>query len=112
MPARLDSVGNTGFRGRNPRTAVGFDSTGRRLLLVAIDGRQPGYSVGTSLRETAEIMRQLGAHEALNLDGGGSTTFVVPDLQNAEGVTIANRPSDKTERKVANGLAMARVCPR
>lgn len=112
VPARLDSVGNTGFRGRNPRTAVGFDSTGRRLLLVAIDGRQPGYSVGTSLRETAEIMRQLGAHEALNLDGGGSTTFVVPDLQNAEGVTIANRPSDKTERKVANGLAMARVCPR
>jgi Phosphodiester glycosidase len=112
VPARLDSVGNAGFRGRNPRTAVGFDSTGRRLLLVAIDGRQPGYSVGTSLRETAEIMRQLGADEALNLDGGGSTTFVVPDVQTAQGVTIANRPSDKTERKVANGLAVARVCPR
>ena len=112
VPARLDSVGNEGFRGRNPRTAVGFDAKGRRLLLVTIDGRQPGYSVGASLRETAELMRQLGATEALNLDGGGSTTFVVPDVRAANGVSIANRPSDKTERRVANGLTVARACAR
>ena len=112
VPARLDSVGNEGFRGRHPRTAVGFDRRGRRLLLVTVDGRQPGYSVGMTLRELATLMRGLGAEEALNLDGGGSTTFVVPDLQTTDGVTIANRPSDKTERKVANGLAVVRFCPR
>ena len=112
VPASLDSVGNEGFRGRHPSTAVGFDRAGRRLLLVTVDGRQPGYSAGMTLRELAELMRALGADEALNLDGGGSTTFVVPDLQTADGVTIANRPSDKTERKVANGLAVVRECRR
>lgn len=110
VPARLDSVGSAGFRGRHPRTAVGFDRAGRRLLLVTVDGRQPGYSVGMTLRELAALMRALGADEALNLDGGGSTTFVVPDLQTADGVTIANRPSDKTERGVANGLAVVQGC--
>ena len=110
IPARLDSVGNEGFRNRNPRTAIGYDREGRRLLLVTIDGRQPGYSVGTTLRETATLMRQLGATEALNLDGGGSSTFVVPDMRSPTGVTIANRPSDKTERRVANGLAVVKQC--
>lgn len=110
VPARLDSVGNAGFRNRNPRTAVGFTRDGRRLFYVVVDGRQPGYSAGMTLRELAAFMRDLGAHEALNLDGGGSSAMVVPDLRGDTAVTIVNRPSDKTERRVANGVAVANTC--
>jgi exopolysaccharide biosynthesis protein len=104
---QVDSTGAAGFRGPNPRTAVGVGANGRRLLLATIDGRQAGYSLGTTLRETAEIMRALGAHDAINLDGGGSTTMVVRDARGA--FRIANRPSDAAgERPVANALVVAR----
>jgi hypothetical protein len=103
----VDSSGAASFRGANPRTAVGIGAGGRRLLLVTVDGRQAGYSTGTSLRETAELMRALGARDAINLDGGGSTTMVVRDA--AGGFRIANRPSDAAgERPVANALAVVR----
>lgn len=82
---------------RHPRTAVGRTSDGD-LLFVTIDGRQK-MSVGATLSEAAEIMKDLGCRDALNLDGGGSTTM------NILGLSI-NRPSDKTgERTVANGVA-------
>lgn len=64
---------------RHPRTAVGLSQDGQFLYLAVIDGRQPGYSVGTTLYETALWMRWLGCWEALNLDGGGSTTLVIED---------------------------------
>ncbi|MGZ8456948.1 MAG: phosphodiester glycosidase family protein [Gemmatirosa sp.] len=104
---QVDSAGAPSFRGPHPRTAVGVGADGRRLLLVTIDGRQAGYSLGTSLRETAELMRTLGAHDAINLDGGGSTTMVVRDARGD--FRIANRPSDAAgERAVANALAVVR----
>ena len=81
--------------GRHPRTAIGRTKSGD-LWLVAIDGRSL-MSVGASLAEVAEIMKRLGCVDAINLDGGGSTTF---DLF---GMTI-NRPSDGIERPVANGV--------
>jgi hypothetical protein len=112
IPPSIDSVGQASFRGRHPRTAVGFSRDGRRLLLVTVDGRQPGYSAGMTLRELAELMRGLGASEALNLDGGGSTSLVVPDVRSSSGVRTLNRPSDKEERPVANGLAVIRWCGR
>ncbi|MBM3458700.1 MAG: phosphodiester glycosidase family protein, partial [Armatimonadetes bacterium] len=87
---------------RHPRTAVGI--AGRRLLLVTVDGRQPGFSAGMSLPELAEEMRRLGCTDALNLDGGGSTTFWVRGL-------IANQPSDGRERPVANGLVLFSTAP-
>ena len=105
----VNTANNAGFRGRHPRTAVGIGSNGRRLLFVTVDGRQPGYSEGMSLVELANLMRQLGASDALNLDGGGSTTFVVAD--SSESFRIANRPSDREgERPVANVVAIERVC--
>jgi exopolysaccharide biosynthesis protein len=67
------------------------------VLLVVIDGRQPRWSVGASLGELARIMRDLGAVEAMNLDGGGSSTMWV------EG-EVVNRPSDGTERKVTTAV--------
>lgn len=91
--------GSESFRNsRHPRTAVGITSDGRKVLFVTVDGRQPGHSVGMTLRELASLMLKLGAYEALNLDGGGSTTMVVSD-------SVVNRPSDATgERPVANAL--------
>jgi hypothetical protein len=64
---------------QNPRTAIGISQDGSFLYLVAIDGRQPGYSEGAYDYETAGWMLLLGAHDAINLDGGGSTTLVVQD---------------------------------
>lgn len=90
-----DADGIGAYYERNPRTAVGFTADGRALLLV-VDGGQPGYSVGMTLRELAEVMVRLGAVEALNLDGGGSTIMVV----NGQPVT---RPPG-AERPVANAL--------
>jgi hypothetical protein len=84
------------FCGRNPRTAIGWTSNGR-VLLVVIDGRQPRWSVGASLRELARIMRDLGAVQAMNLDGGGSSTMVV------EG-EVVNRPSDGRQRNVTTAV--------
>jgi exopolysaccharide biosynthesis protein len=64
-----------------------------------------------TLRETAELMRALGAVDALNLDGGGSTTMVVA---NASGLpSVVNRPSDAAgERPVGNALAIVKGCYR
>ena len=108
--ANIDSAGAVGFRGVNPRTAAGFAANGRRLLLVVIDGRQTGYSAGTTTRETAVLMRDLGARDALNLDGGGSTAMVVRDAASGQ-VRLVNKPSDAAgERPVADALAVLGQC--
>lgn len=82
--------------GRAPRTAFGLLRDGR-YVLVTIDGRRPGYSVGATLPELAKIMQELGAAEAINLDGGGSTTMWL------RGRTV-NQPSDGRERPVSTAL--------
>jgi hypothetical protein len=84
---------------RLPRTAVAFQ--GKRLWLVTVDGRQPNYSVGTNTDEFAQFLFDLGARHALNLDGGGSTTFAI--RQDGKPL-IVNRPSDGQERPIANAL--------
>jgi Phosphodiester glycosidase len=77
---------------RHPRSAVGLSEDGQTLLLVAVDGRQEGHSRGVTLAELGELMKAFGATDALNLDGGGSTTLVLKD--HLTGVfTVANRPS-------------------
>ena len=63
-------------RARHPRTAAGLASGGRLLVLVVVDGRQPGWSVGMTLAELASLLRSQGVHDAVNLDGGGSSAFV------------------------------------
>ncbi len=59
-----------------PRTAIGISKTGKKLILVVVDGRQAGYSQGATLEELAQILKDFGAHQAINLDGGGSSTLV------------------------------------
>ena len=84
---------------RHPRTIAGITGRGE-LLLVAIDGRQPGYSVGASFEEEAGLMRALGAVDAVNLDWGGSTTLVIDG-------ELVNRPSDATgERPIGDALLL------
>ncbi|HKH90857.1 MAG TPA: phosphodiester glycosidase family protein [Gemmatimonadaceae bacterium] len=110
--AGLDTAGGPGFAaGRHPRTAVGIASDGRRLMLVVVDGRQKPYSDGMTLRELAELMRGLGARDAINLDGGGSTTLVHAEPRSVGPLRIANRPSDPAgERPVGDALAIVRGC--
>jgi hypothetical protein len=83
-------------QGAAPRTAVGLLPNGD-VLLVAVDGRQPGYSVGITLGELALFLTKLGCKDAMNLDGGGSTTFVIDGR-------LANHPSDGAQRTVSNAL--------
>jgi hypothetical protein len=87
---------------RHPRTAAGRTRTGD-VWFIAIDGRQE-LSVGATLEETAQIMMRYGCVEAVNLDGGGSTTF------NLFGLTL-NRPSGGVERPVANGVLFFGAAP-
>ena len=109
--ASIDSGGPTSFNvGRNPRTAAGLAENGRRLILAVVDGRQMPHSDGMSLRETATLMAALGARDAINLDGGGSSTLVYADPATGK-LRIANRPSDKEgERAVGDALAIVKSC--
>ena len=67
------------------------------MLLVTVDGRGGRQNTGMTLREMAELMVQLGAHDAMNLDGGSSATMVV-------GGRVVNDPSDGFERPIASAL--------
>ena len=83
---------------RGPRSAFGVDTQGQ-LWFVAVDGRDAEYSVGLNLGELAAEMKKLGAIEAICLDGGGSTAMTVNGI-------LVNRPSDGSERRVANALVV------
>ncbi|GIH04187.1 hypothetical protein Rhe02_22540 [Rhizocola hellebori] len=87
-----------------PRTAVGFSADGRTMHLLTIDGRQAD-SRGVTLTEMGQLMAELGAHHALNLDGGGSSTLLAREPGSAQ-VQVENQPSDGGERPVPNGLAL------
>lgn len=84
------------FCARNPRTGIGVTAKGR-ILLVTVDGRQRN-SKGMTLVQFAKLFSYLGATEALNLDGGGSTTMVVNG-------SVINKPSDPGgERPVSSSI--------
>lgn len=87
---------------RQPRTALGVRADGSYLLFVA-DGRRTGYAGGLTLTALADTLLALGCTDAINFDGGGSTALVTF----ADGrATVQNRPSDGSERKVANAAAL------
>jgi len=92
----------------DPHTAIGYNRNGRKLILVVVDGRQPFYSEGMTLAELADLMSDLGAHYAMNLDGGGSSTMVVEG--ETGGPVVLNSPIDNyipgRERPVANHLGV------
>ncbi|KAA0225284.1 hypothetical protein FCG40_01745 [Fimbriimonadia bacterium ATM] len=82
---------------RHPRTGIGITPDGE-ILFVVVDGRS-SLSAGLSLSEFASLFRELGCTDAINLDGGGSSTLYVAG-------SVLNRPSDGTERRVGNALLL------
>jgi len=90
----------TGQQPRHPRTAIGWND--ECFFLLVVDGRQIGLSIGMSFPELAEFMLKLGCTEAMNLDGGGSSTLWLDGK-------IMNSPSDRQERAVANGLILLKT---
>ena len=86
-----------------PRTALGYNA--QKLILIVADGRRPEYSTGLSLYRLASFLIELGATEAINLDGGSSSTFVVDG-------EVVNRPSGQRERDVLNAAFITVDQPR
>jgi hypothetical protein len=87
----------------HPRTAVGLDADGRKLLILVVDGRS-AVSRGYTMVELADIMTALGAENAINLDGGGSSAMYSRTASGAMG--LVNEPSDGNERLVANSFGI------
>ncbi len=87
---------------------MGIDHDTGEVLILAIDGRQ-SFSRGYTMVELANMMIDLGADDALNLDGGGSTTMVARKSNGSTGVV--NSPSDGFERSVANALEVTYTRP-
>ena len=118
--------GDNFTNGRHPRTLVGW-TPGGDVLLVTVDGRQAEASVGMTLHEAASLLISLGATEGINLDGGGSTTFVrsghvvnkVSDVRVREGGRTVVRHSlekgdnlaGRVERPVASALVVVPSIP-
>lgn len=89
-----------GDQPRHPRTAFGWNDT--TYFLIVVDGRRPGWSVGMTVPELAAFARRLGCTYAVNLDGGGSSTFCL-------GEQVMNLPSDGAPRAVGNALLVVRT---
>lgn len=87
---------------KHPRSAVALTKD-RKILFIVVDGRLKGKSEGVSISELTHLIRVLGGWDALNLDGGGSSTLWAASLP---GKGIANTPSGSAERKVANSLCV------
>lgn len=96
---------------RQPRTAAGTTADGKTLLIVTVDGRKDSsVSIGMTQAELAEYMLELGCANALNFDGGGSTTMVARQ-QGDTAVSTVNTPSDGFERGVSASLGVFSIAP-
>lgn len=89
---------------KEPRTAVGYDATGTKVVMLVVDGRSD-ISDGCRTKILADVMREVGCSEAMNFDGGGSTELYHQKLG------IQNVPSGSVERSVTNGLFAVATTP-
>ncbi len=100
----LDTEGERGdASSRHPRTGIGFSEDGNKIIMMVIDGR--GLSAGVSTSMLADVMRYAGAHEGVNLDGGGSSTLYT------RAFGVRNRTSDGNERSVSNAIFAVMEAP-
>ncbi len=93
------------IKNRLRRTAIGTDASGNMLYFVVVEGAGRGMNSAT-LNELADCMKMIGAHEAMNLDGGGSTTMVVSDSTG----TLSS--AAESGRKISLGLGVMYVPPK
>ena len=87
--------------GRQPRSAVGISACGTVLILMVVDGRT--HSIGASHADTANLLLRFGAFNAMHLDSGGSSTMA---HTGSGSMRVTNRPSDGSQRQVANALGV------
>lgn len=97
--------------GRAPRSAIGFDASGKQVYFIAVDGRGADESIGMTLQELAQFCLDLGLFNALNLDGGGSTQLAVK-FSGTETAEIVNHPSQNPYRPVSNAAAILTTAQR
>jgi uncharacterized protein YigE (DUF2233 family) len=96
-----------------PRTAIGIDRSGRKLIMLVVDGRRADFSVGMTGPQVADELAKLGCFDALMLDGGGSSTMVMRDAGD-QTIHVLNHPSDghdlpmdlSVERPVADAVGI------
>ena len=98
----VTGLGDSYYTHKEPRTAVGIKEDGSVVLFVA-DGRQYPYSGGLTIYELANMMKAFGCVTAMNLDGGGSTTFLT-EREGSDDLALHNSPSDGGERTVSSSL--------
>lgn len=89
--------------GVHPRTMIGVTDDPQKIVLVVLDGRNSVLAVGMNYPDMQLIMKALGSKDAINLDGGGSSTFIV---RSGDSFPCRNMPSDGTERAIGPGLAV------
>ncbi len=89
--------------GAHPRTGIGVNKDKTELILVTLDGR--GFYKGMEQKQFGGLMKELGAHNALNLDGGGSTAMAIKE-KDSTSAKVVNNPSGGSERKVVNGVGV------
>ncbi len=95
--------------GREPRTSIGIKADGS-IVSAVLDGRQDPVSSGGTLHELAQIMLEAGCVYAINLDGGGSSTFAARQA-GSDTVEVINHPSDNSERAISSGVIIASLTP-
>ncbi|WP_404382056.1 phosphodiester glycosidase family protein [Knoellia locipacati] len=93
-----------GDKAIHPRTAVGFDEDGSTMFLLTVDGRMAD-SRGMTYAETGAFLKEVGAHTAINLDGGGSSTMLAREAGEAD-LDVENQPSDGGLRPVPDGIGL------
>ncbi len=91
--------------GRNPRSAFATDKSGKTAYFIAVDGRGKGGSIGMTMNELRDFLFEMGAYNAINFDGGGSTQLVVREDAKWKS-TVVNSPSQEPYRKVINALGL------
>ncbi|HEY8421311.1 MAG TPA: phosphodiester glycosidase family protein [Thermoclostridium sp.] len=95
--------------GRHPRTAVGTSEDGKTIYMVVVDGRQ-SHSIGMTMTELAELMLEIGAYNAIAMDGGGSSTIASRE-PGTDNIVVQNKPSDGVQRRIPNAIGIFSLAP-
>lgn len=93
----------------NARTSIGITADGKVVMAVA-DGKQSPFSAGTDMKHMGEMLLEAGCVTAIELDGGGSTTYAARQ-EGADEITLVNKPCDGSERAISSGLIFVSTTP-